>query len=76
MAYQIDVPEAYRYMVDRVAFEYERSVSNLSFLLENNLHNPEIIDSELFTKLERRAQEKSLQKGIYLSRQFLKQAFL
>lgn len=53
----VKIPHKYKYIIDRIYFEYTRSVENLSFMLGKNLNNLEFLESSVYVRLEKEVEE-------------------
>lgn len=46
------IPSKFRYVLDRVYFEYKTAIDNLAFMLDKNSDNPEFLNSETYKRLQ------------------------
>lgn len=53
----VNIPHKYKYIIDRIYFEYTRSVENLSFMLDKNINNTEFLTSSVYVRLEKEVEE-------------------
>ena len=65
---EIQVPENFKYVLDRGAFEYRRASSNLAFMLEKHASDPDgsFMDSSLYGWLKQRAIDTRVQQDLLL----------
>ena len=49
---KIMIPSKFRYVLDRVFFEYKTAIDNLAFMLDKNSDNPEFLNSETYKRLQ------------------------
>lgn len=68
----VNIPHKYKYIIDRIYFEYTRSVENLSFMLDKNLNNTEFLTSSVYVRLEKEVEEAMINFKI-ISEQIMKQ---
>ena len=64
----IQVPEAYKYVLDRGMFEYSRALSNVSFMLDKHINDKDdsFMDDPLYVRLKERALETIVQRDEFL----------
>ena len=60
-----DVPERYQYVINRGTFELSKAASNIAFMLDKHLDDPDWLDSELYKQLEQRLFETSINNWVY-----------
>lgn len=60
-----DVPECYQYVINRGTFELSKAASNIAFMLDKHLDDPDWLDSELYQQLEHRLFETSINNWVY-----------
>ena len=67
MTEKMDVPENFKYVLDRGSFEYNRAVSNASFLADAHLSDKDasFLDGELFKRVMRRAEDACAQEFMF-----------
>jgi len=61
----IDVPESYKYVLDRGFFEFTKACSNVSFFLSKHLDSADALDSDIFRRLMDRAVDACVQNNIF-----------
>lgn len=62
----IEIPEGFKYVLDRGEFEYRRAISNAAFMLDKNLDNIDYLETDLHKRLQNRAEETFLQRELYM----------
>lgn len=50
----VEVPNQFRFIIERALYELNIRTSNLAFMLDKNLDNPQFLESDLCKELEER----------------------
>ena len=64
----IQVPEIFKYVLDRGDFEYGRSMTNLSFMIDKHINDSDasFMDDPIYERLKDRALKMHIQRDEYL----------